>query len=299
MVESDFEKRCKDMSQRLLRRGYKNKYIKEGIQKARNTSRADALMIREEAPSKNDVIFTTTYNSRLPDVSKTLKEKHPLLMASTRCQEVFPKTPMVGYRRDKNVGDIVMTRRLPPETRLTQTDTQPLKQSESTTCEQCDRHFDTIRAKKIHYSKQHKIAVVSKTNFGLNKCNDARCKTCTKTAIHDTEIHITATGETFVFNQKYSCHDRYIIYLVTCQKCLAQYVGKTVDPLHVRSNGHTSDIDLLSKSLPYVKHFGVCGLKNYRICIVETVRSKNSDILSSREQYYIKRFKPSINVRVK
>ena len=194
MLDVDFEKRCKELSTKLLRRGYKLKYIKEGIQKARATSRTDAIKIREfDTNKKTPLILTTTYNSKLPNVAKTLDDMYPILTASTRCKQVFQPKPIVGYRREKNIGDMVITRRLPATTVTSNIETPtptPHSQSESTCCEQCNRDFKSIRAKKIHFTKRHKTTSLGETSFGLNKCLDNRCNTCNGLGYHDSNVHL-------------------------------------------------------------------------------------------------------------
>ena len=42
----------------------------------------------------------------------------------------------------------------------------------------------------------------------------------------------------YVINYSFNCNDKCIIYLLTCNKCKMQYIGKTVDDLHLRWNNY-------------------------------------------------------------
>ena len=42
----------------------------------------------------------------------------------------------------------------------------------------------------------------------------------------------------YVINHSFPCNDKCIIYLLTCNKCKIQYVGKTVDEFRLRWNNY-------------------------------------------------------------
>ena len=49
-----------------------------------------------------------------------------------------------------------------------------------------------------------------------------------KVCLHITEkdsFSTTVTGKTYNFPHKFDSSDKYLIYLLKCQKCLNQYVG--------------------------------------------------------------------------
>ena len=72
---------------------------------------------------------------------------------------------------------------------------------------------------------------------GSFKCNKPRCEICIN--IIETDIFTsTVTGESFEINHKFNCDDRCLIYLLTCNKCRKQYVGKTVDSFRFRWNNY-------------------------------------------------------------
>lgn len=80
-----------------------------------------------------------------------------------------------------------------------------------------------------------------------------------------------------------TCRDTEIIYLVMCNRCSSQYVGKTQNSLRDRHYGHRREIDTQSSLLG--KHFGeVCGINSWRIQIIDKCQTKD---LKSREGYWM------------
>ena len=82
------------------------------------------------------------------------------------------------------------------------------------------------------------ILIHSKMNFSQNptgsvsackKCRWTHCKT-----INESENF----SETFLHKQDFNCTSENVIYLITCKKCNAQYVGQTHQKVSKRMNSH-------------------------------------------------------------
>lgn len=97
-----FEKRARELHNILLKRGYKNKLIKECIMKARRTSRQEELTSKPIS-STDRVPLVITYNPALPNIHKILKEHHQILLTSSNTQAIFKETPLVAYRKGRNL----------------------------------------------------------------------------------------------------------------------------------------------------------------------------------------------------
>ena len=293
-LTTDFKKHCKELSARLRQRGYKVGLIKEGLRKAAALSRED-LLHSQEQPSRieNRIIFSTTYNPRLPNLHQKLQELQPILHASERCKNIFEKPPLIAYRRNRNLGDLLVSRRLPPDTNISVSNTRPIDRS-SCVCEECGRSFKTSKGKLIHHKLMHqKTGNNVDIGDGFHKCGDKRCKTCEK-GTFGTNIAITSTKQTFNIKQKITCKTSNVIYCVTCKKCRGQYIGETSQELHDRQAGHLSDVQKKNTGLPYVRHFLVCGVENYTITGIEKLRSRDPLIRKTREAFYKNLFKVEI-----
>jgi hypothetical protein len=74
---------------------------------------------------------------------------------------------------------------------------------------------------------------------GCKKCN--KCHACPK--IEETRtFRSTNTKKTYKIKQAVNCVSNWVIYLVTCQKCYGQYVGKSKTPFKVRHSNHKQEI---------------------------------------------------------
>ena len=91
------------------------------------------------------VIFSTTYNPIAPDLKQKLKELQPVLATSERCKLIFPKPPLLAYRRNRNLNDMLVSRRLPDNTNIIPTPENIETDKNTNTCEQYGREFSTAR----------------------------------------------------------------------------------------------------------------------------------------------------------
>ena len=66
----------------LLERDYRPKVIKAAIEKARSLDRSEALKKVEKRKENERVRFITTFDPRLPDIRRILKENHKVMIES-------------------------------------------------------------------------------------------------------------------------------------------------------------------------------------------------------------------------
>ena len=93
------------------------------VNKARKLSRNEILssedidwldFAREKDKSKK-AVFLVTYIIALPDTGKILYSLKPVLDSSEKCKSVFRNGIIVGYRRGKNLNDMLVSRRMKKE----------------------------------------------------------------------------------------------------------------------------------------------------------------------------------------
>ena len=58
---------------------------------------------------------------------------------------------------------------------------------------------------------------------------------------------------------------------------MAQYVGKTIEAMHRRHNGHKEEIR--SRTTPLGRHFNTCGFNNYSLQVIDCVRNGENEAL--------------------
>lgn len=113
---SERDMRLQELKDMLLARNYKNNLINAAIDKALKIPRAEAIkkVIRKQDPDR--VVFSIMYDPRLPSISHILN-KHYRTMVTTdpKLKEIFPKPPMVAYRRPPTIKDKLIHSKLPEQ----------------------------------------------------------------------------------------------------------------------------------------------------------------------------------------
>ena len=89
------------------------KFVYDQIQKVRGMDRKK-LIKRHTQPPCDRIPFTVTCHPRLPNIGGFLKELHPLLQLSHRCNQAVPHVPMLAFRRLKNLQDYLVRAKLRP-----------------------------------------------------------------------------------------------------------------------------------------------------------------------------------------
>ena len=166
-----------------------------------------------------------------------------------------------------------------------------------TECVICHRTFNSNKNLKIHFTHRHKQRPVdSYTQPGFWPCNnDSRCACCKTYGFFTQNIVSTTTGERVSIRENNTCQMSNVVYLVTCEKCKEQYVGETGNCIRLRANQHRSDIQTGHKNIPTVRHFRACGLKYFKLTVLEGVRKSDVAIRRARESFWINKLKPVIN----
>ena len=122
----------------------------------------------------------------------------------------------------------------------------------------------------------------------IKTCSKNRCLFC-KTLNCSTNFKGQITGKSYEAKKNqdtvWNCKSNNVIYLLTCLKCSAQYVGETHQELHHRFNDHRSRIrnkDKISHTAIMVDHFnGECKDHGYEVQIIEKLDS-NSKLPNGR-----------------
>lgn len=79
-------------------------------------------------------------------------------------------------------------------------------------------------------------------------CGSGRCYTCRFHASNQSHFQSTTQHTQFNFTGNFSCDSSNIIYLITCRKCLLQYVGETGRTFRERMTDHRSTVKTNKKT---------------------------------------------------
>ena len=72
-------------------------------------------ILQEKKTKVKKLFFLVTYIIVLPGVGKILYSLKPVLDSSEKCKSVFRNGIIVGYRRGKNLNDMLVSRRMKKE----------------------------------------------------------------------------------------------------------------------------------------------------------------------------------------
>ena len=112
-TDEAFNNRCNELTEYLVKRGYKHDFIRRQIKRATDIPRITALRPSKKRSNCDRVPFVLTYNPALPNINKIIQKNFNLLLSSTRCKNVFKDHPIIAFRRTANLRDILVKAKLP------------------------------------------------------------------------------------------------------------------------------------------------------------------------------------------
>ena len=113
---------------------------------------------------------------------------------------------------------------------------------------------------------------------GNCQCLNLRCKTC-KHLKTDAKFESAVTSRTFRVLATATHKTRNVIYLIRCSSCKKQYMGETENSLHIKLNGHSSDIKTNHQiEKPVAVHFSLVGhcMEFLQIMIIEKIHREDA-----------------------
>ena len=100
--------RRKELKSYLRKRGYSSRFIEGQLEKVDKMKRSDLLSYKQKEKNKDRVPLVITYSKHLPDIQKISRDHLPLLHKSSEMQGIFDKPPLVAFKRDRNLTDILV-----------------------------------------------------------------------------------------------------------------------------------------------------------------------------------------------
>ena len=113
-----FDKRCNQLEEWLLKRGYNSRLVRDQILKARRFSREE-LLNKIKEPVERKLTVNITYHPAFSKLKDILKRIHLLLTSDREHEKVFPEVPIVGFRRAKSLKEHLVRAKLPSLTQGT------------------------------------------------------------------------------------------------------------------------------------------------------------------------------------
>ena len=223
--------------------------------RVRSIPRHATLQPQEPKSAKTDrTPFVTSFNPALPKISSVVNKYTTLLQATANCKKAFPNPPVIAYRRNASLRDLLVHSTLSHENSSSQ---QPagIKKCNHPRCLTCSflqegqtnyTFFTTNENRKITDS----ISCHSKNLIYMIEC---------------TKCHLQYIGETKrQLNERFGEHRRSIL------------------------NHHQ-----LSITTPVSLHFNQAGhsINDVHLIPIELIRSKRDSIRKAREAHLINKAK--------
>ncbi|XP_045208770.2 uncharacterized protein LOC123560670 [Mercenaria mercenaria] len=105
----DYIKHREELKQQLRKRGYSGREIEQQLQRVDKLDRQELLKTKKKTePEEKRVPLVLTYSKMLPDIRNILRKHQKVLYNSERMRTVFQEPPLLAFRRDKNIRDVLV-----------------------------------------------------------------------------------------------------------------------------------------------------------------------------------------------
>ena len=102
------------------------------------------------------------------------------------------------------------------------------------------RRFSTYLVRAKFYPTERTVS--------SHECRGKHCAVYLN--VQETCFSCAVTNKIYKINHQFECNKRCLVYLLTCKKCLKQYVGQTIDTFRHHWNNYKSDNRKLQRSEP-------------------------------------------------
>ena len=276
--DSNLHEEITKLQERFLQRGYPSSLLNEKLNKIKHVTRTDTLTYKTKENKKENfnnflkgstflpliIQFSSSFN-KSPTLFKQIEHSwHEFLANNDNIKQAFEGSlPQIIFKRGITIQSLLIKAKYTSLTSQNSNSNRELQE------------------------------LVHERNLKVNKCQHPRCDCCNY-IVESSTFSSTNTKETFHIETTLNCNSHNIIYLITCTKCLKQYIGETSRKLKDRLNDHKSNIST-RKNTAIAIHFQTAThqLKHLSIIPIEQLPNDNKENRLEREKYYIKILKTS------
>ena len=169
----------------LLDRNYRRKIINDNINKAKAIPRAEALKRVVRNKSNDRPVFVVMFDRRLPSIPNIVKKHWRAMTTNPHMLSIFPKPPLVAFKRPQNLRDKLIRARVPPPS------TRPKRvQNGMSKCNKPCSICPYVKVQKVVKSTANdKVINLHKqhTCDDRNICYIIECKKCRQQYIGETD----------------------------------------------------------------------------------------------------------------
>ena len=247
----DREHNFQKLKQMLLERNYKPKIIDAAINKARLIKREEALKKVVKTRTSDRPVLSVLYDPRLPSIPAIVNRHYRSMVSNdNHLAEVFPKPPLVAFRRNKNIREMVIKAKVTSSVFRASRTQVGLKKCTNVSCITCPYSIPG----KVVKSHATNVTVEVNTAVTCNTPNVIYCISCN----HCGEQYV---GETHrPLKDRFGEHRGYVN-----RKEVKKATGD-----HFNSSGHS--------------------ISDMRIQIVEKMFTRDIFFRKQREHFFINKF---------
>ena len=197
----DYDKNAILIGQNFLRRGYPENLIIEAIIGARRKDRKILLTPQPaQTPDSNleNSFLVTTFNPDCTPLRAIVEDNWSILGRTVYTEGVFQHPPTFGYRRNKNLKDLLVQAKLNP----------------------------TPTSDRVKQSRTQE-----------RQCIARQCRYCPRLDLTG-KIQNTTSGKSYASRTKITCNSNNLIYCIQCTRCSKLYVGQTKNSIKERFKCH-------------------------------------------------------------
>ena len=257
----DADKAMTELEDKFRQRGYPASNTKKQRDRTKDLARNSLLQDKEKSQERRTP-FSTTYNTNHPEISKIINRHWPILHTNRELAKTFQNRPVMAYRRNKNLRDLIG---------------------------------------QVHLSRNKKVIPRKRPRItGSSACLSRANNLCCRHTVSTKTFTSANTGETLTILHNMNCKSRFCIYLGHCTLCpKSQYVGKSEPEAHLRYNTHRRDVHGPLGG-PFDKHFLQAGHRfndHARFTLLEQINPKGKTaseirtLMEDREDYWMTRLK--------
>ena len=163
-------------------------------------------LLEEKAKKQsNGIPLALTYNRTLPNVKRAISHNWNLLHINQDFQDVFQEPPILSFRRNKNL-------------------------------------YDLLGWKNIVDGKLQRPSKKKKIGFST-KCFSKSENLCCKQVLHPQSFKSSVTQKTCHIFHDLNCKSKLLIYLMEYRIFRIQYIGKSKTEFIIRLNNHRKDVN--------------------------------------------------------
>ena len=139
--QDDFESKTQEMSTFFNNSNYPTTVTNSAMEKVSPLTQEDALLPADKQNTNERIPITLTFHPLSQQVKHILYNNFNLLTDDVETADIFQSLPLMAYRREKNINDILIRTKLPSTTEIS--GTTPCKHPKCRTCTHIN-HSTTI-----------------------------------------------------------------------------------------------------------------------------------------------------------